>query len=645
MVYSTRYLCRLLVCCLVLQATTLADTSKKLLITTEELKPVDNLREKTLGMQLGPICEIRKGKAGDFPWRVEELNSQNAGEGVIRSFSCLFTISNYWPYGFFTSHTFCELPGKMLRVRAAGTPKDKHHFMAPVFWGFVNRYRLVDGRLYIAWKVKPPQTAVAGGRFSYVRSSSGAWEVWCNKDKAGAVVWTVEAAQKGKRTRKEHRMEVKDSDWMTAQVILGARGLTLQVNQTDMATLDRDADDQPFCIEFGSAQDEPGGPDVVTEYREVFVNTVPYPHSGMAITEGPEDVRTQDKAVVGYVHKTTPQEPRASEGDIIELKDGALLAVYSLYYDGKGYDESPARIVGRISKDGGRTWGTPWPITDRDAGSAGNVMSVSLLRAKNGELLMVYFDKTPDMKAKGMVLRRSTDEGKTWSKRTAVTDVDSPNIHIANNACLIRLTSGRIVLAMREYVGGVRWPYARYSDDDGLTWKSGRHVPEADLTAEQRQNQNLNEPCICQVPDGRLLMTMRTIAGGQFFAWSSDQGETWTKPVLSPLRGTCGPAVIHRIPGRSDILAIWAYGFGGRTPLVSAISSDGGQTWRHLRLLEQSLYHSYGYVSCRFVGDRVFLSYMHAPDFSSVFRFEAEPGYIDQRFLNLPLDWFYRSSR
>jgi HEAT repeat protein/proteasome lid subunit RPN8/RPN11 len=598
-------------------------------------------RQTEAGLSLGPVCEINKGKAGDFGWRVAELNFTNGGEGVVRGYCCLFTIPNYWSYGYFSSHTYCELPGKLLRVRACGAAKDNHHFMAPAFWGSVNQYRLLNGKLYIACRVKPPREQVGGGKFSYVRPSTGTWQVWCHKQENGRLVWTVEVTQQGKVIAKEFfTATASDSrEWMDVQIVLEPRRLTLQLNQAEVARLDHDPDERPFYLQLGSAQAKSGGKEVATEYREIFVNTVPYPYKENKFSEGPEDLRPQDRVVVGYVHKATPQEPRASEGDIIELKDGSILAVYSLYYAGKAWDTSPARIVGKISTDGGRSWGKPWPIADRDTGSEGNVMSVSLLRGQNGDLLMAYFDKTPDMKAKGMVLRRSTDEGKTWSPRIPIT---TANTYIANNACLVRLKTGRIVLALREYVWGVRMPLAAFSDDDGRTWKLGRHVPDADISAQEKQEQNLNEPCICELPDGRLLMTMRTVAGGQFFAWSSDQGQTWTKPVLSPLRGTCSPAILRRIPNRPEILAVWTYGFGGRTPLVAALSSDGGKTWKHLKLLEQSPYHGYGYVSCLFYKDRILLSYMHAPEFTSQFRFQAEPGYIDQRFINLPLDWLYR---
>ena len=421
--------------------------------------------------------------------------------------------------------------------------------------------------------------------------------------------------------------------------------MTFEVNGRRHGPLAHDAYSGPFSIEVGSAQPTPGGAEVVSEYRELFVNSVPYPYPGVKYAEGPEDVHPEDKAVVGFYQQATPQHPRVSEGDVVATRRGNLLIVYGDYYAGQGWDGSPAHLVGNISRDGGRTWGQPWVVADRDAGSEGNVMSASLLRAANGDLLIVYHDKTPQMGSKSMVLRRSTDDGKTWSERIPVTSAGSKNRRVANNACLVRLADGRIVLAAREYVGGIRWPYACYSDDDGRTWKAGSRVPDPGLTPEQKRGQNVNEPSLCELAGGRLLMTMRSIAGGQFFSWLRDRGETWTKPAFSPLRGTCSPAIVRRIPGTDDVLAVWTNSFGGRTPLVSAVSSDGGMTWEHLKLLEQSRYHGYGYVSCTFVGDRAVFAYMHYPMFASLQRFDVQPGYIDGRFVSLPIKWFYRDPK
>jgi hypothetical protein len=297
----------------------------------------------------------------------------------------------------------------------------------------------------------------------------------------------------------------------------------------------------------------------------------------------------------------------------------------------------------------GQRWGGWWTV-ERD-GVAERIggpspRHVSLVRARNGDLIMTCLQLLPDMELEGMVMRRSADDGETWSEPELITPRNG-NVHASNCACLRMLSTGRILLSCREYVDGIRWPYGLYSDDDGYTWQAGQHVPDPELPPEQKSGQNVNEPSVAELADGRLLMTMRSIAGGQFFSYSSDGGETWTKPYLSPLRGVCSPAAIRRIPGTDDILAVWNYGLVHRSPLVSAISGDGGRTWQHLKLVEQSEYHGYCYTSITFIGERVYLTYYHYPGSSSRQWFESEEEhfhYHDHRLTVLPIEWFYRDA-
>lgn len=359
----------------------------------------------------------------------------------------------------------------------------------------------------------------------------------------------------------------------------------------------------------------------------------------IAYPDGPEDLRPEDDAIVDFLARATPQAPRHSEGDIVELTDGRLFAAYTRYHTGEGWDASPAHIVACTSADGGHMWSAPRAVVEpRDA--AGNVMSVSLLRGANGDLLMAHIDQVEAMPQRGMVLRRSSDDGDTWGAPVVMSPANG-NRHYANNACLTRLRTGRIVLAAREYAA-YRQPYACYSDDDGRTWRAGRHVPDAELTEAQRREQNINEPSLCELADGRLLATMRSVAGGQYFAWSADGGESWSRPVLSPLRGGCSPCALRWLPDSDAIIAIWTPGHHQRTPLATATSHDGGATWTPAKLLERSPYHGYCYVSCTFVGERALLSYMHYPIRDELRRFLSEPHYHELRFVSLPTVWFTR---
>lgn len=362
--------------------------------------------------------------------------------------------------------------------------------------------------------------------------------------------------------------------------------------------------------------------------------------AAIAFPDGPEDLRPDDGAIVAFLAAATPEEPRHSEGDIIELSDGRLYAAYTRYHAGEGWDASPAHIVARTSDDGGCTWTAPHAAVEPQDPIRGNAMSVSLLGGATGELLMAHIDQLPGM-PRGMVLRHSADEGHTWSEATALPGPIPGNRCYANNACLLRLRGGRILLSAREYTP-VRRPFCYLSDDDGHSWRVGGYVPDPELTPEQREQQNVNEPSVCELADGRLLMTMRSVAGGQFFSWSEDGGASWGRPQLSPLRGACSPCALRRLPDRDEVLAIWTPGHHQRTPLATAVSGDGGFSWGNEKLLERSLYHGYCYASCTFVGDRSLLTYMHYPIVDGLRRFESEPHYHELRFMSLPTAWFTR---
>ena len=565
-------------------------------------------------------------------WRVAVLDEHTAGTGLFQGVRCAFAVANYWTYGYFEPRDHCELPGLLLRTRASA--QAPHVFFAPGFEGEPYRYHPSELPAYVSWTVELPPARKAAGRPALVMPRPGPWEVWA-EPRRDRVDWHVRAQHRG---RQIHRT-LSGPLGAGHTVHVAARPAALRVTVPGGATVEveHDAYPGPFMVAFGSAAAADGSP-VETVYREVAVEEVPYPCADSPLPDGPEDLRAADDAWCFLVNEATPEGPRQSEGDLAVLSDGSLLLVWTDYHAGKGWDDSPARLSARRSTDGGRTWSRKWTVVEEEHDT--NVMSASLLNLGD-ELLLVYYDQLPDMPAKGMVARRSGDGGRSWSAAAAITPANG-NRHAANNASLRRLADGRILLAAREYVDGVRWPYCLLSDDGGRTWRAGSHVPDPGLPERERRAQNVNEPSVAQLADGRLLMTMRSVSGGQFFACSEDRGQSWSRPFLSPLRGACSPAAIQRVPGTADVLCLWTYGLSGRTPLVSALSSDAGRSWRALKLVERSRHHGYCYTSITFHGDRVLLTYSHFPELAGLRRFAVEPGYIDLRLTALPVEWFYR---
>jgi hypothetical protein len=351
---------------------------------------------------------------------------------------------------------------------------------------------------------------------------------------------------------------------------------------------------------------------------------------------------------------------RDTEGDIVQLADGSLLAAWSDFYTSGWDDGSPARISSRRSTDGGRTWSD---MTTLQEAVGTNVMSPSLLRTTSGDVLLTYLAKNgPDGTAVHYV-RRSTDGG--YSFGSPILANVGGNQRVANNDRFLQLRdpqgihgdAGRITLACRDYPA--RAGVMVYSDNDGITWRAGANVP----VRSDWGSQNFNEPGIVELDDGKLWMYGRTQMGYYGQSWSSDRGMTWSTPepmeLISPV--PTSPLTAEAVPSTpytetmgwaGNILTTFSnhdfakyprefeYTEAGRTPLDSAISQDGGQTWTHVRTIEEDPEMQYGYTSMTFVEDddvgiRVLLTTHVQP----IPGYELRPH--DLKFVSIPLAWFY----
>jgi len=327
------------------------------------------------------------------------------------------------------------------------------------------------------------------------------------------------------------------------------------------------------------------------------------------------------------VAAATQKYPRNSEGDIAQLRDGRLLLVWTRFYGGAA-DHAAAEIAGMFSEDEGRSWGESFLVVENDAQQ--NVMSASLLRAGNGDLLLFYLRKNSDSDLKAVV-RRSQDEAQSWGEETIVTP--GPGYHVMNNARVVRLSTGRLLapVAWTEEAHGEKAHYLSLcfiSDDDGRTWRKGPGI--VDLP-----KRGAMEPGLVELKDGRVLMIIRTQLGTIHRAYSHDGGENWTEPEPSGLRSPEAPATIARIPSTGELLLCWNNSlpdpddhWGPRTPLTLAVSRDEGRTWEGFRDLETNKDHGYAYTSITFVGQVAVLSY-----------WDQDEAGVGLRVTRVPLEW------
>ena len=343
--------------------------------------------------------------------------------------------------------------------------------------------------------------------------------------------------------------------------------------------------------------------------------------------------------------KPGPDNPRNSEGAFMPLKDGRILFAYSRYYGNSSHDHATADIAARYSSDKGATWTDKDEIIVKNHGGM-NVMSVSLLRLQSGEIALFYLlkDSTKDCR---LVLRRSFDEGKTWSEPTLCI-TDEVGYFVVNNDRVIQLRDGRLLFAASRHGFdandkfdnmGVVMTYA--SDDNGKTWHRGKSV--LSIVSPSGKKYAAQEPGVVELKDGSILLWIRTNAGCQFMSRSTDRGETWSVPQPSWLRSPLSPASIKRLP-TGDLLAIWndhegrfdlkkpGRGLDGRrTPLSVAISRDDGITWQGARPIEDDPKGHFCYIAIQMVDDgTVLLGYC------------AYSGLAHTRLVKVPVDWFYR---
>jgi hypothetical protein len=314
----------------------------------------------------------------------------------------------------------------------------------------------------------------------------------------------------------------------------------------------------------------------------------------------------------------TPENPRNSEGAFATLRSGRVVFFYTQFYGG-ARDNSPARIAAIHSDDQGRTWSAPRVVVENVGRE--NIMSVSLLRLAGGRLAFFYALKNDlsDCRAR---LRLSDDEGATWSEPKLV--IGAPGYFVLNNDRVVQLRSGRLVVPVAyhrmngpdpgNYNSFDRRAVALWylSDDEGATWRES-----ADWWAiPVRSTSGLQEPGVVQLADGRLFCWARTDQGAQYGMFSEDDGDTWSAPAPTALRSPTSPASIKRLPGSSDLLAVWNDHSGAfpfvekkRTPLVCGISADNGVTWAKRKLLEPDPDGWYCYTAIHFVPDAVLLAY------------------------------------
>ena len=319
--------------------------------------------------------------------------------------------------------------------------------------------------------------------------------------------------------------------------------------------------------------------------------------------------------------------PRNSEGAFYTFENGKLIFVYSRYRGDSFHDNASCDLYKKESFDGGETFSAPVKVFSCEDCGGSNIMSVSLIKLKNGRAGMFFVRKKGD-RSSTIMLSESSD-GNKWTKPRRI--LNDEGYFVFNNDRAVRLKDGRLVFAVSRhtveeistkngketvFAPGVVYIYG--SDDDRNFYRLSQGYSLNNCPS------GLQEPLVIELGNGAVYCYARTENGCQYRMKAKDKSLTrWSNPVKTVFTGPCAPlsmkylkkdllfAVWCAYPpeeDREEYMRNWEITFF-RPRLVCAFSRDDGKTFSEPEVIEYDLTRGFCYCAIEPSGDSVLLAY------------------------------------
>lgn len=254
--------------------------------------------------------------------------------------------------------------------------------------------------------------------------------------------------------------------------------------------------------------------------------------------------------------------------------------------------EPRRNYLGFLSSDGGRSWNRTARDEPNPAWATGPSQPGRLVDANAHAWRYVEAGRQAEFAARGLEVRKSpdgrvtyaygcyvrtsADGGATWHQSEIPVPPKGLIMGFLESATDLRLDARTVLCAVYGRPTANERFYESWllrSEDDGATWRF------LTIAADPARKRSFGETAIVEAANGDIVAMMRTepaLGTRMWTARSSDRGQTWSKPVETPLHGH--PPHLLRL---RDGTLLCTYGF--RDPPIgirAALSRDHGRTWR-----------------------------------------------------------------
>lgn len=222
--------------------------------------------------------------------------------------------------------------------------------------------------------------------------------------------------------------------------------------------------------------------------------------------------------------------PYCAFTDIVQLADGTLLAVYDA---AQNHLDPAMRIELRRSGDEGRTWSEP-NVLVKPINTGYGVRDPHIAMLRDGRLILCWFSyrEKNQYDSIDIYTRTSDDDGRTWSDPVRIDRPVDLRHGMSMSHHPIELNDGRLLLSVRgpkEAKRGREIVGVLRSDDRGITWPTFHKIHE------EPTYQGM-ETDLALLDDGRLVaLIRRTNEKTGLWSVSEDGGKSWSEPEEAPV--------------------------------------------------------------------------------------------------------------